>query len=123
MLRKRFAAGVHRAGVGAVLIAVLGGCASPAPTPEPTPEPTESLEERIASYVESWGGSEGQYRIILTLDECENLGRLGLGSQETLDRLDEEGPANPEWRAANGYLGAILERIEEIDCPESIPVP
>lgn len=61
--------------------------------------------------------------IILTLDECENLGRLGLAAQETLDRLDADGPANPEWRANNGYLGAVLERVEEIDCPENIAVP
>jgi hypothetical protein len=111
---------VRTALVGVVLLA---GCGATAPTPEPTPEPTESLEDRIASYVQTWGGNESQYRVILTLDECENLGRLGIAQQETLDRLDEEGPASTEWRQANGYLGAILERIEEIDCPENIAVP
>ena len=90
---------------------------------EPTAEPTESLEDRIADYVDTYGGSASQYEIILTLDECENLGRLGLAQQEKLDQHDEAGPASSEWRQANGYLGAILERIEEIDCPDEIPVP
>jgi hypothetical protein len=108
----------------ALLVALaLTACSAPAATLKPTTEATPTLDERIAGYVERWEGNEGQYGIILTLDDCENLGRLGLASQETLDRLDDEGPANPEWRAANGYLGAILERVEEIDCPESIPVP
>ena len=104
------------------MAAILTACVA-APTPEPTPEPTETLEDRIASYVNTWGGSESQYRIILTLDECENLGRLGLAQQEKLAQHDEEGPASSEWRQANGYLSAIVDRIEEIECPEEIPVP
>ena len=86
-------------------LVVLTACGSTAPTAEPTPEPTESLEEKIADYVGTWGGHETQYEIILTLDDCENLGRLGLAHQEKLSQHDEEGPASPEWRQANGYLG------------------
>lgn len=107
----------------AVLAPAVAACGGTSVTPEPTPERTPTLDERIADYVETYGGPESQYRVILTLDECENLGRLGLAQQETLDRLDDAGPSDPEWRQATGYLGAILERIEEIDCPESIPVP
>jgi hypothetical protein len=50
-------------------------------------------------------------------------GRLGLAQQEKLDRLDTDGPSNPEWRQAAGYLEAIVERVGENDCPENIPVP
>ncbi len=114
---------MFRLSVVLVVMLVLAGCGAAAPTPEPTPEPTESLADRIAALVDRWGGSEGQYEVIYTLDECENLGRLGLAQQEKIERHDAEGPANEEWPQATGYLTAILERVEEIDCPENIPVP
>ena len=74
----------------------LQGCGTSAPAADPTAGATPALEERIAEHVEQWGGDEGQYRIILTLDECENLGWLGLGAQETMERLDDDGPTNRE---------------------------
>lgn len=105
------------------VVLALSGCAGSAPTPEPTPEATDSPEDRIADYVRTWGGQETQYEIILTLDECENLGRLGLAQLTKLEEHDADGPSSPQWRQANGYLSAILERTDELDCPENIPVP
>lgn len=103
-------------------VLALTACGA-APTPEPTPEPTDSLDDRIASLVQTYGGQATEYRIILTLDECENLGRLGLTQQEKLAQHEDAGPASTEWKQATGYLRAILERTGEIDCPENIPVP
>ena len=123
MTRLPYAGLVTRTLLALAVALVLAACGGSAPTPKQTPEPTESLEDRIATYARTWGGQETQYEIILTLDECENLGRLGLAQMEKLEEHDADGPASTEWRQANGYLGAILERIEEIDCPESISVP
>ena len=97
-----------------ILSLLLVACSGQAPTP--TPEPTQTLDERIATYVQSFGGSASQYHVILTLDRCKNLDRL-LGYQmEKMEQDDELGPASPEWRQALGYANAINERQQEIDC-------
>ena len=96
-----------------VVVVLLVGCGGSATT---TPEPTErppTLEEEIAQYVQTWGGSEGQYRIILTLEECENLARLG---DSALISMENEPEGSPEWRADLGYANAVNHRQLQLDC-------
>lgn len=99
----------------ALLILLLTACDySFAPTDEPrTPEPTESLEDQIADYVRTYGGSEGQYRTILTLTDCDNLARL---FESSVTSMENEPEGSEEWRADLGYGNAVNHRQLQLDC-------
>jgi hypothetical protein len=98
-----------------VLLAALAACDySFAPSEAPrTPEPTPNLEDEVADYVRTYGGAESQYRVILNLDDCDNLDNLLIS---TTTAMENEPEGSEEWRADLGYANAVNHRQLQLDC-------
>lgn len=75
---------------GVVLVAACGGPSGP------------------ADYVESYGGLESQYRVILESEDCGWLG-------ETADEMDRRYDEQRD-RVAFGYQSAATSRMVDLDC-------
>ena len=98
--------------VAAVMALVLVGCGEPsAPTPD-EPEESESPEEWVQGYVDTYGGSAGQYRVILNA-ACPELRVL---DERLAEKVDAEEDLSPQWRAALGYWNAVGNRLSDLDC-------
>jgi hypothetical protein len=106
-----------------VLAAALAACGGIAPTPEPTLRAATSLYERIEDLKQRYGGSRSQYRANYDIDACERLRQIGISQLEKIERNDDDGPESDQSRRATGYLTAASERMVQIDCRDSIPVP
>lgn len=98
--------------VGLSLIAGTLVACSPASAPAPAVTPTPTLDERVAEYVDTWGGMASQYEIILTAD-CQAASNL---FDSAVANSEDDISGSPEWRAHTGYANAANERMLELDC-------
>lgn len=87
-----------------VLALLLIACGAPAtPRPAPVAAPTPTMEQRVARYIEVYGGLAGVYRSILDDRDCADL-------QETLYTATDN--------HSLGYQVATKDQAAGLGCPE-----